>query len=191
MPKFMISATGDQGKTVAEQEVEKVGRQQAMDEGIAELLLQPMFPPEVVQFYRAAIERNYDKADIWDTCAAKWGLQFFCREIPGPGKVIQDETRDGEEASRQPHKLEIPGSNPGRASQVPPPAHADRTPRQLLRDELVRLNKAIAQVRIQKRASDKLYNDLSNRREECLRLLKSVPLKVVKHGSKNRPPASA
>jgi hypothetical protein len=165
MPKFRLIATGAGGKPVAEIVVEKTGREQALTEGIAELLLLDKFPPDAVQLYREAIGRGYERVDVCDTLMEKFNLQFWC-----------DPVKDDTPAPAQAETFAPTTSTAPVNSTVP--VQSTRTPRQIIRDELKRLNSA---MKASKRELDQIkarYDDLKGRRDECRQLLTTPPPKV-------------
>ena len=180
MPKFKVSATGAGGKPVGDILVEKVGREQALDEGIADLLLLDQFPPEAVQLYRESVARGYERGDIFDLMTSKWNLQFWCEVV-----------RDEQPVPPLAEKIAAANYAAGHAdavATVPTTGNSHRlTPRQLLREELKWLN---AEVRGRKRHLDEViqdYTELKERRDECRRLLKNPPPtpKVKNNGKRN------
>lgn len=176
MPKFKISATGAGGRPVGEIVVEKVGREQALDEGISELLLNESFPPEAVQLYREGIARGYERGDIFDTMIAKFNLQFWCDAVkddqpipPVAERVVQPPVQ-----APQPH-APVDGTIP-RASQ---------TPRQIIQAELKRHQGAMRAIKTELDQMKRRYEHVKGLRDECVRLLKNPPPPKVKSGKRN------
>ena len=169
MPRYKLSAVAEGGRTVADILVEKVGRTQALDEGIEALLELPNFPPEAVQFYREGMARGSMREEVCDILLERWHLQFFCIEEPIEASAVPAAPRGDGPAVNSPTVAPVPAplSSNGK--------HPERTPRQLLNDELKRLNGLMAKTRAEKAAVDRRYNNLKERRDECLRLLKGPP----------------
>ena len=173
MPKFKLSATGAGGKPVADILVEKVGREQALDEGIADLLLLDQFPPEAVQLYRESVARGYERGDIFDLMTSKWNLQFWC-------EPVKDEQIIPPVAERVAPTRDLP---------VPPvpvagTPRAEQTPRQVIQGELKRYQGAMRAFKVELDRIKRQYDWCKDRRDECVRLLKNPPPKV-KSGKRN------
>jgi hypothetical protein len=184
MPKFNLTATttqpGRNGQTVGEVTVDVASRDEAMIDGVAELLRGPQFPPEIVQLYAQGMARATDateRLDVQDLILEKFQLQFWCTEaaeteIPRP--PIPVTAAPG-----------VPVVSPPQSAFPLPPSLTNLTPRQILRFELKRLRKEMAALLVQKKQIDEKHAGLKDRISECKRLLQ-VPLTPDHKGAGRR-----
>jgi hypothetical protein len=173
MPKFKLSLVGIGGHTVGEGEVEKISRDQAITMGLAEVLEGPGFPPEAAQFVHQAFIRSDDvdtRNMVSDLLLEKWGLQVFCEPVK---EIVASQIASSIPALPSPPAQSMVQSTSLPLASVRTEVVAERTPRQMLRDELKRLNRVLVHVRDEKLRADRNYNSVKLRRDQCLQLLGS------------------
>ena len=160
--RLKLSATNVRqgGATVAEHIVDRPQREEALTEGIAELLADPSLPPEALALFRSALARNFTRDEAQDQILADFGLQFFAKEVT-------------DEAPAPPPRPFTPQANTPQQQPAVFNSTVNRTPRQLIQAKLVELKAQQAIFDRQFKTLKKQRDSVKSQVEECRRLLRA------------------
>ncbi len=168
MLNLTITATGRDGKLIAEQSISAETREACLVQGIAEILAQNNFPPEALELYRRGMAGGFSRDECCDQLLNDFGLQFFARDGVAEQRVAPVEERM-KPAANGAAALPSPAAEPISIAAL------NRSPRQLLQSELKEIRLLLSKSGLKLKEAQKEYDFLVQRAEQCRELLKPRP----------------